>query len=183
MALLLLRSVCGGVRRFVVCFLGCLFSDPSVSKNVPERKIRLRFPMQNPLEIVGCSERYQNQYQIDPGERFVTFSNTKSSRNRFALRTIETIQKSMQNRLGRARRAISLRFLMQNRFEIVVCPETIQKPIQKTTWASDSFTFSITKSSRTRCVLQNDAETNAKSTRVSDPLRFPIQTRLEIVVG
>ena len=129
--LLLLRSVCGGVRRFAFCFLGCLFSFPSVSKNVPERKIRLRFPIQNRLEIVGCSERYQNQYQIDPGERFVTFSNTKSSRNRCALRTIEMIQKPMQNRLGRARRAISLRFPMQNRLEIAVCPETIQKPIQK----------------------------------------------------
>ena len=129
--LLLLRSVCGGVRRFVFCFLGCLFSDPSVSKNVPERKICLRFPIQNPLEIVGCSERYQNQYQIDPRERFVTFSNTKSSRNCCALQTIEAIQKQMQNRLGRARRAISLRFPTQNRLDISVCPEMIQKLIQK----------------------------------------------------
>ena len=128
---MLLRSVCGGVRRFVFGFLGCVFSHPSVSQNLPERKICLRFPMQNPLEIVGCFERYQNQYQIDPRERSVTFSNTKSSRNCCALRTIEAIQKQMQNRFGRARRAISLRFPTRNRLDISVCPETIQKLIQK----------------------------------------------------
>ena len=143
LSLLLLRSVCGGVRRFVFCFLGCLFSVPSVSKNVPERKIHLRFPIQNRLEIVGCSERYQNQYQIDPGERFVTFSNTTSSRNRCALRTIEAIQKPMQNRPGWARRAISLRFPLQNRLDIAVCPETIQKLIQKRPGRATRLRFQI----------------------------------------
>ena len=161
MALLLLRSVCGGVRRFVVCFLGCLFSDPSVSKNVPERKIRLRFPMQNPLEIVGCSERFQNQYQIDPRERFVTFSNAKSSRNCCALRTIQTIQKQMQNRLGRARRAISLRFPTQNRLDISVCPETIQKPIQKRTGRAIHLRFPI----------QNRVELAVCSTTIPKPIQ------------
>ena len=91
----------------------------------------LRFPIQNRLEILVRSERCKNQYQIDPRERSVTFSNTKSSRNCCAPRTIQTIQKQMQNRLGRARRAISLRFSTQNRLDISVCPETIQKPIQK----------------------------------------------------
>ena len=33
--LLLLRSVCGGVCRFVLCFLGCLFPFANASKNGP----------------------------------------------------------------------------------------------------------------------------------------------------
>ena len=168
--------------------------------------------MQNPLEIVGCSERYQNQYQIDPRERFVTFSNAKSSRNCCALRTIETIQKQMQNRLGRARRAISLRFPTQNRLDISVCPETIQKLIQKRPGRAMRLRFpmqnrvELAVCSKTipkpiqnrptwtiRYVFQykivskslcarNDTKINTKSTHVNDPLRFPIRNRLEIAV-
>ena len=145
---MLLRSVCGGVRRFVLCFLGCLFSDPSVSKNVPERKICLRFPIQNPLEIVGCSERYQNQYQIDPRERFVTFSNAKSSRqlcvprndtktntkttwasdsftfsNSKSCRTRCVLQNDAETNAKSTRVSDPLRFPIQNRLEILVRSE------------------------------------------------------------